>query len=164
MTETLPKKKAAEQYGRIEIGRDGLPTARWEARALTTINTPFAMHLGWDRATVVRKIRVHRAACQALANALHDCSLMGANWLDLWGINVFGGCYAFKMKEDGRGLSPHSWGLAIDLSPERNPLGQKWDGRRNMIPKEAVEIFAKHSFIWGGDFEVPVCGKFVYQK
>lgn len=165
MTETISKpRKASDQYGRIEIGRDGLPTARWESRALTTINTPFAMRLAWDRETVIRKVRVHRSAAQALANAFHDCSLMGANWLSLWGIDIFGCCYRFGMKEDGSGLSPHSYGIAIDLNPERHPLGQKWDGRRNMICKEAVEIFAKHSFLWGGDFEVPECGHFELKK
>lgn len=164
MTETLSKPRTGEYYGRIEIGRDGLPTARWEAMALTTINTPFHFHLAWNREIALRKIRVHKAAAHGLSNAIQEFKTKGADWLDLWGINIFGGCYGFRMNDNGRGLSPHAYGLAIDLNPERNPIGQKWDGRRCMMPKEAVEIFAKHGWSWGGDFEVPACGKFVYQK
>lgn len=166
MNETISKPipRPADYYGRIEIGRDGLPTARWESRALTTINTPFHFHLAWDKETVIRKIRVHKVAAQSLANAIQDLSLRGKDWLDLWGVNVFGGCYGFRVNENGRGLSLHSYGLAIDLSPERNPLGQKWDGRRNMMPREAVDIFTGHGWTWMGEAEVPSCGRFVYQK
>ncbi len=54
-------------------------------------------------------------------------------------------------------LSPHSFGIAIDLGGR---LGDYWrwdrpgpDGRlryRNRIPLEVVEVFERHGFIWGG--------------
>jgi len=54
-------------------------------------------------------------------------------------------------------LSPHSWGIAIDLNPS---LGSYWRGYKNRpakveelrakFPQEIVELFEKHGFIWGG--------------
>ncbi len=159
-----PRRTLAEEFGRIIIGRDGLPTASWESRELTTINTPMALHLAWAPDTVIRKIRVHRGASQALGNALYELNKKGQQWMDLWGVNVFGGCYGFRMNPDGGRLSPHSYGLAIDLAPHRNPLGQKWDGRRNMMPKECVEIFERHGWLWSGNAEVPDCGEFIFTR
>ena len=54
--------------------------------------------------------------------------------------------------------SAHAFGIAIDLSSAQ---GDYWEDRgrrrsaeplqyRNRIPKEIVEIFEKHGFIWGG--------------
>ena len=56
-------------------------------------------------------------------------------------------------------LSPHSWGLAVDIGvPMANYW--KWDypkasetdtiTYRNRFPKELIDIFEKHGFIWGG--------------
>ncbi len=49
-------------------------------------------------------------------------------------------------------LSTHSFGTAIDLNTQYTDYW-KWDKKmayKNQIPKEIVEIFEKHGFIWGG--------------
>ena len=49
-------------------------------------------------------------------------------------------------------LSNHSFGSAIDLNINKSNYW-KWDKTpkyRNQIPREIVEIFEKHGFIWGG--------------
>ena len=61
------------------------------------------------------------------------------------------------IKNTGR-LSPHSFGIAIDISTKFSDYWE-WDkskssnqtlAYKNQIPLEIVEIFEKHGFIWGG--------------
>lgn len=54
-------------------------------------------------------------------------------------------------------LSPHSFGIAIDINTKqadywkwKNPDPNEKQTYRNRIPMEIVEIFEKHGFIWGG--------------
>ena len=56
-------------------------------------------------------------------------------------------------------LSPHSWGFTVDIGVPMSNYW-KWDyprasetdtiAYRNRFPKELVDIFEKHGFIWGG--------------
>jgi hypothetical protein len=48
--------------------------------------------------------------------------------------------------------SMHSYGVAIDLNTKYAAYWQ-WDGAKgwsNQIPREIIDIFEKHGFIWGG--------------
>jgi hypothetical protein len=54
-------------------------------------------------------------------------------------------------------LSPHAWGIAIDLNPrhgaywrDRKAGGSEVENLRNRYPQEIVALFEKHGFIWGG--------------
>jgi len=54
-------------------------------------------------------------------------------------------------------LSPHSWGIAIDLNPQHGPywrskkvIGSEVEKLRNGFPLEIIEIFENQGFIWGG--------------
>jgi hypothetical protein len=68
-----------------------------------------------------------------------------------------GGTFLWRDIAGTSRLSPHSWGIAIDLNPRH---GAYWRGRkaggsevvamRNNYPQEIVELFEKHGFIWGG--------------
>jgi hypothetical protein len=68
-----------------------------------------------------------------------------------------GGTFLWRDIAGTSRLSPHSWGIAIDLNPR---YGSYWRGRkaggseveamRNNYPQEIVAIFEKHGFIWGG--------------
>src|SRR3990167_7450975 len=49
----------------------------------------------------------------------------------------------------GGGQSLHSWGIAIDINPGRNPQGSF----STDIPGEIIEIFKKYGFFWGGDWQ-----------
>jgi len=49
-------------------------------------------------------------------------------------------------------LSPHSYGIAIDLD-NKNTRYWLWDKKyryENLIPRTIVEIFERHGFVWGG--------------
>ncbi len=141
-------------YGKIELTNDGRPTERWEARCLTKVLTPYPLRLSWEPETVVRKITCHRLVAQSLMQCL-------ARLLEHYGsveavraarLDLFGGCYNFRSMRGGRALSMHSYGIAIDLDPDRNGLGKKWEEGKGMMPKEAVRIFKEAGWTWGGDW------------
>jgi hypothetical protein len=60
--------------------------------------------------------------------------------------------YDYRPIEGTIRLSPHSYGIAIDLETQYTCywLWDKEHNYRNEIPKEVVEIFEKHGFVWGG--------------
>ena len=68
-----------------------------------------------------------------------------------------GGTFAWRPIAGTNRLSPHSWGIAIDLNPrhgaywrDRKKTGPEVEAMRNNYPQEIVELFEKHGFIWGG--------------
>ena len=68
-----------------------------------------------------------------------------------------GGAFLWRPIAGTSRLSPHSWGIAIDLNPRYGPYwrnrktaGSEVENLRNLYPQEIVDLFEKHGFIWGG--------------
>ncbi|AHJ13284.1 SH3 domain-containing protein [Sulfurospirillum multivorans] len=62
------------------------------------------------------------------------------------------GTYYYRKIAKTERLSAHSYGIAIDLDTHYSRYWQ-WDKTHNFhneFPKEIVDIFEKHGFIWGG--------------
>jgi hypothetical protein len=62
------------------------------------------------------------------------------------------GTYEYRPIEGTNRLSPHSYGIAIDLET-RYTSYWLWDKEYayvNEIPRKIVEIFEKYGFVWGG--------------
>lgn len=69
------------------------------------------------------------------------------------------GTFNWRNVRGAERMSPHSWGIAIDIASDRSDFWQ-WRNRgasedtrityNNRIPREIVEIFQRHGFIWGG--------------
>lgn len=62
------------------------------------------------------------------------------------------GTYQYRPIEGTTRLSPHSYGIAIDLDNQYT-VYWLWDKEYryvNQIPREVVEIFERHGFVWGG--------------
>ncbi len=61
----------------------------------------------------------------------------------------YGGCYVprFIANDPSKGLSLHSWGMAVDLNVPENQRGTV--GQMN---RQVVAIFKKWGFAWGGDW------------
>lgn len=47
-------------------------------------------------------------------------------------------------------LSPHSYGIAIDINLQNSHYWRWHNKYKNLIPEKIVHIFEKHGFIWGG--------------
>lgn len=140
-------------YGKIKLGSDGRPTPAWEASNLTLASTPYPMRLSWDLSVTVRKFTCHKAVRPSIETILEE--IWNHYGKDLEAIraarvDLFGGCYNFRRMRGGAKLSMHSWGIAIDLDPERNPLGKPYKASAGMMPMDVVNIFEKHGWEWGG--------------
>ncbi|GEM_PF-336658 len=70
-----------------------------------------------------------------------------------------GGTYNWRNIAGTDQLSPHAFGIAIDINVSTGDYWQ-WDLKNhgkanfvNRIPREIVEIFERHGFIWGGKWK-----------
>lgn len=151
---TWPHQNEVERfYGKHKLGSDGLPTSAWESSNLTTASTPFPFRLSWDTKETVRKFRCHRLVRPSIETILEEIwELYGKdlNAIRESRVDLFGGCYNFRRMRGGSRLSMHSWGAAIDIDPDRNPLGKPYKESSGMMPMKVVEIFERHGWEWGG--------------
>jgi hypothetical protein len=61
----------------------------------------------------------------------------------------YGGCFVprFIARDPAKGLSLHSWGMAVDLNVPGNLRGTS-----GQMDRRVVAIFKKWGFAWGGDW------------
>jgi hypothetical protein len=130
------------------IAKYGKPTQDGK-HYLVTINLPFPMRLAWDKNTTIRKMRCHRlVAGQLTAIFTEILQVYGLKRVQELGIDLFGGCFNFRAMRGGSDYSRHSWGVAIDLDPERNQLKETAATARfaRAEYKAMIDIFYKHGW------------------
>jgi hypothetical protein len=106
---------------------------------------------------VVSSVLVHRKCSDSLLRILgaikdHYGSQAA---IDAARMHLFGGVYNFRLMRGGSSLSIHSWGAAIDLDPERNGLGVKYNAAKGMMPAPVIAAFEKEGWTWGGRWKRP---------
>ncbi|WP_428067430.1 M15 family metallopeptidase [Chryseobacterium gambrini] len=117
---------------------------------LQQITLPYPMRLAWDISKEVKKITCHKDIAEPLTNVFKDILVnYGLQKIKELGIDLFGGCFAFRAMRGGTSFSVHAWGLAIDLDPERNKLKETSKTARFARPeyKAMIDIFYKHGFV-----------------
>lgn len=95
-------------------------------------------------------------AAKSLKNALNEISMLskdnGKIYRAAFPLN---GTYNYRVISGTNRLSPHSFGIAIDLARDKRDYW-KWasrsDGEARLAsyPMEIVKVFEKNNFIWGG--------------
>ena len=117
---------------------------------LVTIKLPYPMRLSWDLDTIVTHVSCHKLIAKNLSNVFDDLLYYyGENYLKELGIDIYGGCFNYRKMRNGNSWSTHSWGIAIDLDPERNGLRTKWVDSEFSKPKykPMLDIFYANGFI-----------------
>jgi len=139
-------------YGNPDTNRDGRADGMWEANNLTRIVPPYKMVLAWDKTRVVSTIVVNKKCAADLLAILTEIKdhYGSQEAIEKARMHLYGGCYNFRLKRGGSSLSIHSWGAAIDLDPERNGFGVRYNEAKGMMPKAVVDIFKRHGWTWGG--------------
>jgi hypothetical protein len=137
----ITQKQCFEKYGKPT--QDGKPY-------LVTINLPYPMRLAWDKSVKVTKMKCHKLAADRFTgffNAL--LAHYGYEKLVELGIDIFGGCFNYRAMRGGTEFSRHSWGIAIDLDPERNQLKETSKTARFARPEYApmIDIAYKHGLV-----------------
>ncbi len=117
---------------------------------LVSIKLPYPMRLAWDKNTKVNTMRCHKLVAQNFTNVFNDLlNHYGLAKIQELGIDLFGGCFNFRAMRGGSDYSRHSWGIAIDLDPERNQLKETSKTARFARPeyKPMIDIFYKYGFV-----------------
>ncbi len=67
-------------------------------------------------------------------------------------VKRLGGTFNWRPILNTNRMSPHSYGIAIDINTAYSNYWEweKGSGYKNRIPMEIVEVFEKYGFIWGG--------------
>lgn len=116
---------------------------------LIQISLPYPMVLAWDHNVTVNTIRCHRLIADKLKEVFNELLLVyGLPKIQELGIDIYGGCFNYRKMRGGSDWSRHSWGVAIDLDPERNQLKETSKTARFARPeyKPLIDIFYKHGF------------------
>ena len=117
---------------------------------LVSIKLPYPMRLAWDLDTKVTKMRCHKLVAGKFIKVFSELlSVYGLEKIQELGIDIYGGCFNFRKMRGGSDYSRHSWGVAIDLDPERNQLKETKKTARFARPEynPMIDIFYKHGFI-----------------
>jgi len=117
---------------------------------LATLQMPFPLRLSWDKKIKVTKITCHKLVHDKLELIFKEIlAHYGYDKIVELGIDLYGGCFNFRKMRGGSDYSRHSWGIAIDLDPERNQL--KETSKTARFAKEEykpmIDIFYKHGFV-----------------
>lgn len=90
----------------------------------TSIRLPYAMRLAWDTKVLVETITCHEKVAEPLGRIFTTLiGEYGYAKLKELGIDLFGGCLNVRLKRGSTSSwSIHSWGVAVDLDPDRNLL------------------------------------------
>ncbi len=117
---------------------------------LVSIKLPYPMRLAWDKSSKVTTMRCHKLASDKFLAVFSEIlSVYGYEKIVELGIDLFGGCFNFRAMRGGSDYSRHSWGIAIDLDPERNLLKETSKTARfaRSEYKQMIDIFYKHGFV-----------------
>jgi len=117
---------------------------------LVKVILPYPMVISWDKASKINSLRCHKLIAENLRKVFEDIlSEYGLSRIQELGIDLYGGCFAFRKMRGGEDWSRHSWGVAIDLDPIRNQLKETKKTARFARPEyqPMIDIFYKHGFL-----------------
>ncbi len=142
-------------YGNPDGNLDGRPDVAWEAKNIVRIKPSYPMFWSWSMQPV-KAIAIHRKCADSLTDILREIGReIPQEEIEKYQLDRCGGGYNFRLMRGSNSLSVHSYGAAIDLSPEINALGVRHDSKRLMMPQKIVDIFAAYGWKWGGLWKRP---------
>lgn len=117
---------------------------------LTKLNLPYPMCLNWETKTIIKSFQCHKLIKDKLFAVFTDIlAHYGIDEIKRLQLDDYGGCFNYRMMRGStKNLSRHSWGIAIDLDPDRNLLHETSRTARFARPeyKAMIDIFYKHGF------------------
>lgn len=137
----------------------------FEANHIIRIDAPYDMWMGNAK---INKIAVNKKCAKSLFTCLDKIArTITAAERKQFGLDQYGGCFNFRPIRGSEGrvivskLSLHSYGAAIDLAPQLNPLNAFYRPEKLMMPHQVIDIFKAEGWKWGGDFKTrPDCMHF----
>jgi len=128
------------RYGDIQVAGGRVTTPGWEDANMAVAFAPW-MPKG--------RLYVNAQVKAVLLDAFEACIALGDGYRI-----VSLACFAPRPKRVNGDLSTHSWGIAVDLNPDANPLSM--DGvLRYDIPAAWIAEFERRGWVWGGRWQKP---------
>jgi len=116
---------------------------------LVTLKLPYPMYLNWDTKTVINSFKCHKLVHDRLKAVFTDIlAHYGLEEIKRLQLDDYGGCFNYRNMRGKTSLSRHSWGIAVDLDPDRNLLHETAKTARFARPeyKKFIDIWYKHGF------------------
>jgi hypothetical protein len=123
--------------------------AAWEAVTLALVRIPHPLIYAIDTGQLINRIRAHHLLVEHLADTLMACLAAGVPP----GRLKYGGAYCWRLKRGVAQLSMHAYGIAVDLEPLENPLGQAWVDDGVMLDPHIIEVFEARGWFGGYQFK-----------
>jgi hypothetical protein len=120
----------------------------------------------WSWGGKCERIRVHKKVAESLLAIL---TTIGQEYTkeerEALHLNKCGGgFFARPVRGNQTTWSIHSWGAAIDLAPEINGLGVKWNPKKGMMPERVVQLFERAGWTAGARWHRPDAMHFQYAR
>ena len=111
---------------------------------------PFPLVLPWDKKTKLTRYQCHTLVKEPMERIWQrTLDFYGIQKIQELGINLFAGCLNVRPIRGGSTWSMHSWGIAVDIDPDRNALHTTWKDSQMSKPeyKKFVEFWYDEGFI-----------------
>ncbi len=116
-TDNIPSQSQLTSY----YGPHGVPGGA--SPPMTTVICPWTLRLAWDLSAKTTKIGCHTKVAASLGRVLAAVHAhYGTPRLQELRLDLYGGCYAPRLKRNGSTWSIHSWACALDFDPDHNKL------------------------------------------
>jgi hypothetical protein len=90
---------------------------------LVKVPSPWKLKIAWSLSSLRTHLIVHEKLRDSLAAVLEKVhSIYGEENISRLGLDLFGGDYNARAMRGGTKPSTHSWGIAFDFDPAKNPL------------------------------------------
>jgi D-alanyl-D-alanine carboxypeptidase len=138
-----PKQSQADAFYGNPRGKNAQVSEKWRAANLVAVKVPFKLRYAGKPVTTVT---IHRKCAESLGRvfaAIWAASGKSQATIDKWGVSEYGGTYNYRLKRNSNTLSMHAYGCAIDLAPQRYPLGST---KAKFVP-EVIKAFADEGWV-----------------
>jgi hypothetical protein len=130
-------------------GSNGQVSRKWYAENIVKWTPPYPLFYSDGKKTPLRTLLLHKKVIAVYTSAFEEVKAnftpaeIKENHLD-----ICAGTFNYRPMRGGSRLSVHSWGIAIDIDPARNPFPSTW--REGMLNHEFADILEKHGLWWRG--------------
>lgn len=95
---------------------------------------PYPLRIAWDTKSKVTKFSCHQKVKEPIERVFQrTLDYYGYDKIKELGLDLWGGCLNVRKMRGGSAWSMHSWGIAVDMDPDRNQL--KWGRDRAVFAK-----------------------------
>ena len=130
-------------------GSNGQVSKKWFAENIVKWTPPYPIYYSDGKHTPLKTLLLHKKVVDAYTAAFTEVKEhFGLQHIKELHLDISGGSFCYRLMRGGSRLSVHSWGIAIDMDPARNPWPAKW--QEGMLNREFADILMKHGLWWRG--------------